>query len=432
MNRLLKMIFPCLVMLSNCSALARPGFADEPSKEPSKSSPVPSGLAALASEVIDTILEHHFDPPARQQMILTGIKAIYTATGTNVPVGLSRRVSVVTTTEALATLLEESWADTTGKSANPEELKRAFLDGLLRSVSGEPQLVPEKEQKVQEQSEGNRYVGIHVALRWDAATKRPVVSDVFEGGPADRAGVKPEDVVEQVEGVDTQGKTLRDVIDRLRGDEGTSVTIKVRQADATALRTYTIVRGQHPRPSIKGWRKRANGDWNFRMIDSKPIAFVQIGELVGSTPHELRKVAKQLESEGMKAIVFDLRGLRSNSTHTALLLADYLLDQGTIGRVRTNKGTTTYRADADALFRGWPLALLVDSQTSGAVEWLAAACQDNHRAIVIGSPTRSARLTWGNAIVNSSLPVGGGEWRLCLRREFSSAATASRCRFSSE
>ena len=102
------------------------------------------------------------------------------------------------------------------------------------------------------------------------------------------------------------------------------------------------------------------------MIDFKPIAFVQIGELVGSTPHELRKVAKQLESEGTKAIIFDLRGLWSNSTHTALLLADYLLDQGTIGRVRTNKGTTTYRADADALFRGWPLALLVDRQTSGA------------------------------------------------------------------
>ena len=48
------------------------------------------------------------------------------------------------------------------------------------------------------------------------------------------------------------------------------------------------------------------------------------------------------------------------------------------------------------------------------MEWLAAACQDNHRAIVIGSPTTSARLTWGNAIVKSSLPVGGGEWCFLL------------------
>ncbi len=335
-------------------------------------------------------------------------------TGTTVPVGLSRRVSAVTTSEALAALLEESWAATTGKSATPEDMKRALLDGLLRNVSGEPQLVPAKEQKVQEQAEGNRYVGIHVALRWDEDTKRPVVNDVIEGGPADRAGVKPLDLIEQVEGLDTQGKSLRDVIDWLRGDEGTSVTIKVRNPSTTSPRTYKIVRGQHPRPSIKGWRKRANGDWEYRMIDSKPIAYVQISELVGSTPHELRKLAKQLESEGLKAIVFDLRGLRSNSVHTALLLADYLLDGGTIGRVRTNKGETTYRADADALFRGWPLALLVDAGTSGAVEWLAAACQDNHRAVVIGAPTRSARLTWGNAIVTSSLPVGGGEWALVL------------------
>ncbi len=370
MNRTLKMIVAGLVILSNHAGLARSAFADEPRKDSSKSSPVPTGLAALASEVIDTVLEHHFDPPAQQQMILTGVKAIYTATGTNVPVGLSRRVSAVTTSEALAALLEENWAATTGKSANPEELKRAFLDGLLRSVSGEPQLVPEKERKVLEQTAGNRYVGIHVALGMGRRQeKRPKMSTtVVEGGlPADRAGVKRDDLLEQIEGVDTKGMSLRDVIDRLRGDEGTSVTIRVRQADATALRTYTIVRGQHPRPSIKGaGAEQANGDWDFRMPGSRAIAYVQVSEFVGSTPHELRKVAKQLESEGMKAIVFDLRGVWSTSAHTALLIADSLLERGTIGRVRTSHGDTTLsRQTPMRLFRGWPLAVLVDSQYVG-------------------------------------------------------------------
>ena len=77
--------------------------------------------------------------------------------------------------------------------------------------------------------------------------------------------------------------------------------------------------------------------------------------------------------------------------HSAVLLADSLLERGAIGRVRTARGETTYQADADALFRGWPIAVLVDQNTSGTAEWLAAALQDNHRAVIVGSPTAGAQ-----------------------------------------
>jgi carboxyl-terminal processing protease len=327
---------------------------------------------------------------------------------------LSRRVSQVTTTQELAALLDEIWPGAASKSPNTEELVEVLLHGLLASVSGEPQLMPEKERKVQEQSAGNRYVGIHVALSMDEQANRPKMNAVIEGGPADRAGVKPDDLIEQIEGVDTKGMSLRDVIDRLRGDEGTSVTIKVRQADSATARTYTIVRGQHPRPSIEGWQKRSNGDWDFRMPASHAIAYMKLSELVGSTPHELRKLAAQLQRDGVKAIVLDVRSLWSNSVHTALLIADSLLEGGTIGRVRTSHGETTYQADADALFRGWPLAVLVDRNTSGASEWLAAALQDNKRAVVIGAPTSSANINPGNAVVTSTVPLRGGDWALSL------------------
>ena len=150
------------------------------------------------------------------------------------------------------------------------------------------------------------------------------------------------------------------------------------------------------------------------MSDSDPIAYLRINEMAGSTPHELRKIAQQLESQGIKAIVLDLRGRKGNSAHTALLLADSLLDHGTIGRVRTSQGETVYQADSDAIFRGWPIAVLVDSNTSGAAEWLAAAIQDNHRGIVVGSPTASARANLGDAVVTSFVRVGNSEWSVSL------------------
>jgi carboxyl-terminal processing protease len=382
---------------------------------PPKPSQVPPGLAALVHDVTDKVLANHIDPPARQQMILTGIKALLSkAKNSKVPDGLSRRVSLVTTSEELAALLEDVWPAAKSESPSSDELEQALLNGLLTSVPGEPFLVPEKERKVLEQTAGNRYVGIHVALGMDDQEKRPKMNMVVEGGPADRAGVKRDDLLEQIEGVDTKGMSLRDAVDHLRGDEGTKVTIKVRQADAAAPRTYTIVRGQHARPSIEGWQKQANGDWDFRMPGSRAIAYVQVSEFVGSTPHELRKLAAQLERDRIKAIVLDLRGVWSTSAHTALLIADSLLERGTIGRVRTSHGDTIYQADADAIFRGLPLAVLVDRNTSGASEWLAAALQDNKRAVVIGAPTTSANINPGNAVLKTLIPLSGGRWALSL------------------
>jgi carboxyl-terminal processing protease len=136
--------------------------------------------------------------------------------------------------------------------------------------------------------------------------------------------------------------------------------------------------------------------------------------MAGSTPHELRKIAQQLEGEGVKAFILDLRGPSSSSAHTALLLADSLLDHGTIGRLRTTDGDKVYQADPDALFRGWPMVVLVDQFTTGAAEWLAAAIQDNKRGIVIGSPTSNARFNPDHAFVTTLVRVGTSDWSVSL------------------
>ena len=116
-----------------------------------------------------------------------------------------------------------------------------------------------KGSRVMEQFEGNRYVGIHIALGMNDQEKRPLIRDVIEGGPADRAGVKKDDLIELIDGVDTKGMDLREAVDRLRGQEGTDVTIKVRQPKINNSRTYTITRGQHARSTLQGVRKRPNG-----------------------------------------------------------------------------------------------------------------------------------------------------------------------------
>jgi carboxyl-terminal processing protease len=347
-------------------------------------------------------------------MILSGIKALYQAAGVPVPAGLSRRVSALATPEQLAAFLADAWPKTTAKPVAAKKFEETLLDGLLDGVPGGASLVSAKERAVHEQFEGNRYVGIHITLGLNQAAKRPQILQVFEGGPADRAGVKPNDVVETIDGVDTQGMELRDAVDRLRGAEGTAVTIKVRQPRESRSRTMKITRGRLPHATVQGLRKRSSGGWDVRLDGPDPLGYLRVTEISASTPHELRQMARQLESAGIQALVLDLRALGGNSAHTAVLLADSLLERGPIGRIRTAKGETAYQADPDALFRGWPIVVLVDSSTWGTAEWLAAALQDNHRAILVGAPTASASRRGSSAIVRSTLPVGDGAWSITL------------------
>ena len=93
-------------------------LADEPPKKPEAAPPAAAATAARrAQEITDVVLENHIDPPARQQMVLSGIKALSRAAGLPVPPGLGRRVSAMTTPEQLAALLEEALAGKRGHVA---------------------------------------------------------------------------------------------------------------------------------------------------------------------------------------------------------------------------------------------------------------------------------------------------------------------------
>ena len=175
-----------------------------------------------------------------------GDQGIVQGCGGPVPPGLGRRVSGLTSTDQLAPFTEV-WPKSHAKPIAAKVLDEALLNGLLGDVSGGAFLVSEKDRVVMEQTEGNRYVGIHIALGMDDKEKRPLIREVIEGGPADLAGVKDNDLIELIDGVDTKDMELREAVDRLRGQEGTDVTIKVHQPKTKSSRTYTVTRGQHAR-----------------------------------------------------------------------------------------------------------------------------------------------------------------------------------------
>ncbi|MHB1556577.1 MAG: S41 family peptidase, partial [Isosphaeraceae bacterium] len=307
----------------------RAGDDGSTARPTSSASPVmPPELARRVQAVADAVLDHHVDPPVRQQMILSGIKGLCRAAGVAEPLGLGRRVSAITTVEQLDGLLRDVWPKAAPRPIKAQTLEEALFEGLLADVPGGAELMTAREARVAEQMAGNRYVGLQIALRMDEE-HGPVMASIFPGGPAARAGIAADTIIEAIDGTPTKGKPLREVVDRLRGDEGTEVTLLLRGPKDAASRSIRLRREALARTTITGIRENRPGDWQLRLDGSDPIGYLRILEITGSTPHELRKLAERMEGLGLRALVLDLRSLqddRGESAHPAVLLADSLLE----------------------------------------------------------------------------------------------------------
>jgi carboxyl-terminal processing protease len=362
-------------------------------------------------------------------MILGGLRGAYKAAGRPLPAGLARRISALGDPGALLALMAEAWPEPAAEHAKVD-LGELMMDGLLATVPGGAELEPEKQRRVNESMEGNLYVGIHVALSRDEKNDLVLFGDVFEGGPADRAGVRRGDVLESTDGRPVKGRTLMDVVDQLRGPNGTDVVVGVRTPPNGPVRTLKMTRGMLPRTTVAGVRKRPGGGWDV-CLDAKgagPVGYLKVTEIMGSTPQEARAMAGRMEAEGAEALIVDLRGVRQASLHPTVLLADALLDGGTIGRVRGTDRVETFQADADTLFRGRPVAVLVDENSVGEAAWLAAALQDNRRAVVVGRPLQLSSAVTGRVPVLDgaySLRMATGTLERGDGRAFGSPVTAS-------
>jgi carboxyl-terminal processing protease len=383
----------------------------------------PPDLAKKAWAISEAVLDRHLDPPTRQQLFLGGIKAAYKTAGAEVPPGLGRLASEASSVEGLAATLAATWPRPKDGTPDDAAVAAAFVDGMLAEVPGEASFVPPQDIRVMEQMAGNRYVGVHIAVDIDAASKCVRISQVMPDGPAHHAGLKNGDLFEAVEGVDVKGKSIRQVIDRLRGADGTEVAVTMRRPGTKDAIDCRMVRRPLFVPTVTGLKKSGGSGSDLRFDGPGAIGYLKVREILASTPRELREMARRLEAEDTKSLVLDLRGVGGEDAHVAVLLADSLLDRGLIGRVRTVARDpsapagmvvkeTTYQAEPDALFRGWPIVVLVDERTGGTAEWVAAALKDNGRAQVVG------RATSGSGTISSlvTLEEGLGGLRLATTR----------------
>ena len=370
----------------------------------------PHPLARRWWAIMELVEKTHLEPCSRRDMILAGAAALLHTAKATTPTDIEDRVSRIASSEQLATFLATIWPE--AGSMPTEKLETAVLAGVLKKIPGEPQLLTAAYTRISDQLSANRYVGIGIQLGMNREEKVPQILNPFRGGAAHKAGVAPNDLLVEVDGKSTYNIEMTKIVDWLRGEEGSRVTIVVRKPGTTEKCALQLTRAVIPFDTLLGYQRGSEELWTYRVDPAVPVGYVSINAIRASTLHELRKLESQLQAEGCRALVLDFR--RSGGAGVlrhAALIADGLLDGGLMWSVRNAHGNVMkFQADRECLFRNWPLAVLVDKDLADRAQGgVVAALQDNGRAVVVGEVPKC------DGYVNAILPLPEGGESLVLR-----------------
>lgn len=266
-------------------------------------------------------------------------------------------------------------------------LTEAALRGIMNSVD-DPYTVylsPKEIESLRESLDGGDFGGIGVYI-YKLKTGEVVVQPI-EGLPAARAGMKPGDVVDAVDGKSVKGIALDKVEALIRGPEGSKVQLQTHLYKHTGEHTYTIAREVIHVPTVRA-----------KMEDG--YDYIRLSDFGSTSAAEVRKALIDGKTKGAKGYILDLRNNGGGLLDAAVKISSYFIPRGTIVATIDRQGN---RIDEDALGTAigglQPLVVLVNKYTASASEITSGALQDYHLAKLIGTKT------FGKGVVQSIYPM---------------------------
>ncbi len=234
-----------------------------------------------------------------------------------------------------------------------------------------------------------------VGIQFNILNDTIFVISSIPGGPSEKLGIMPGDKIvyieeETVAGI---GVTNEDVIDKLRGDKGTQVTVKIKRKGTSDLLDYTITRDKIPLFSV---------DASY-MVDDK-VGYVKLNRFSRTTGKEVREALTKLNEQGMQRLIFDLRGNGGGFLNEAVNVADEFLGDGKM--IVYTEGRAFDREDrlatARGLFEEGQVIVLINEGSASASEIVSGAVQDWDRGLVVG------RRSFGKGLVQRTFKMPDG------------------------
>ncbi len=302
--------------------------------------------------------------------------------------------------EAILNLISEEYVDT----VDTEKLEEEIIPELLKKLDPHTVYIPAKDlQNVNEElSSGFGGIGVQFSIQKDTV----MVVSVVSGGPSEKVGILPGDRIVSVNdsviaGNDIQNST---VLNLLRGDMGTEVTVGIIRRDLKEPLKFDITRGKIPMYSV---------DVSYMVTDE--IGYIKINRFAANTYSEFLTGMAKLKAKGSKKVILDFRGNSGGYLEVAINLCNEFLHAGDMIVYTEGKANPRQEihANGKGSFQDMEVAVLIDDFSASASEIFAGAIQDNDRGIVVG------RRSFGKGLVQNQIPLADGSaLRLTIARYY--------------
>jgi len=274
----------------------------------------------------------------------------------------------------------------------PKTLAYGAISGMVEALgdTGHSVFMPPELVKTEQSLESGNFAGIGAELQ--VKNEQLVVVAPMDGSPAQKAGVRPGDIIISVDGRKIAGLPLQQVVGQIKGPAGTRVSLTLKDPLTGKERAVVITRAKIPLRSVT-WRR----------LPGTELAHVRIAFFSKGTSKDLEAALAEIEQSGVKGIVLDLRNDPGGLLDMAVAVASQFLQQGSALLEKDAHGAVrAVPLETGVKKCDLPLVVLINEGSASASEIVAGALQDARRATLVG------KTTFGTGTVLKTIPLSDG------------------------
>jgi carboxyl-terminal processing protease len=302
-------------------------------------------------------------------------------------------------------VIDQNYVDR--KAVNYKQMSYSAIQSMVDSLKDKGHtrfLTPDQVQSFGQSINGT-FTGIGIYLSQDAKTKQLIITAPIAGSPAEKAGIKPNDVLVTINGTSVVGKDVNTASNLIHGPSGTSVTIVIQRPSTQQTLTFHIMRAEIKVPNVI-----------LHYIPEDHIAQIQLVEFSDGVSDQLKNAILQAKQMGAKKIILDLRNDPGGLVNEAVNVASQFVKSGNVFLEQDSSGQRTPIAvTGNTTDNTDTMVVLVNKGTASAAEIVSGALKDNKRALILGV---QGQTTYGTGTVlqqfslsdGSALLIGTQEW----------------------
>lgn len=278
------------------------------------------------------------------------------------------------------------------EDADNEQLAEGMYSGLLESLNDKytEYYTPQEYEELQISATQN-YYGIGAGLAQDKDTMQVTITHVYEGSPAETAGLKDGDIIVMVEDIEADSMELTELVTHIRGEEGSSVHLQIYREGESNYLEFDVERANIDLPTVES-----------KLLDSK-VGYIHIMEFGSPTAEQFENAVEELKEQGMQAMILDVRDNPGGMVTSVTQILDDILPEGVVVYTQDKYGKRQdFTSDGDTSMN-YPLAVLMNGNSASAAEILAGAIRDYDYGTLIGTTT------YGKGVVQTIYPLEDGD-----------------------